>query len=105
MTLACVAYGMGKPMLTLDKADIPQAMKFSTFAVFCNGIAMCLLKVAIGLSLLRINLSRMFTIVIIGSIIISMGVNLTVFASSFGACKPMEKIWNKDPNLPGTCWP
>lgn len=92
-------------MYTLDSLDVVEAMKYSNFAVFCNGLAMAFLKVGIGASLLRINLSRVFSVVIILSIIVSLVVNLTVFGGSFAACQPIEKIWNKDPTLDGTCWP
>ncbi|PGH06725.1 hypothetical protein GX51_02166 [Blastomyces parvus] len=105
LTIAGVMYGSGKPFLTLDIADVVQCMKYSTFAIFCNGIAMAMLKLGIGSSLLRLNLSKVFNIGIIVCIVISLIVNLTVFPTTFGGCKPIEKAWNKDPNLPGSCWP
>lgn len=92
-------------MYSLDSPDIIAAMKFSNFAVFCNGFAMALLKVGIGMSLLRIQLNRAFSVIVILAIIASLLVNLTVLGGSFAACKPMEKIWNKDPSIEGTCWP
>jgi hypothetical protein len=105
LTLACAAHGYGQTMYSLDFSDILAAMKYSNFAVFCNGVAMALLKVGIGMSLLRIKLSRVFNIIIILAIVVSLLVNLTVFGGSFAACTPMEKNWNKDPTLEGTCWP
>ncbi|EEQ90737.1 uncharacterized protein BDCG_05857 [Blastomyces dermatitidis ER-3] len=105
LTIAGVLYGSGKPFLTLDIADVVQCMKYSTFAIFCNGVAMALLKVGIGSSLLRLNLSKFFNFGIIACIVISLIVNLTVFPTTFAGCKPIEKAWNKDPTLPGTCWP
>lgn len=65
---------------------------------------MALLKVGIGTSLLRIKLNRVFSVIIIMTIILSLIVNLTVFGGTFGACQPIEKIWNKDPKIPGKCW-
>jgi hypothetical protein len=63
---------------------------------------MCLVKVAIGISLLRIKLSKRFTWVIYACIVVSVLVNLTVLAQ-FSSCTPTEKIWN--PSIEGTCWP
>ncbi|KLJ11507.1 hypothetical protein EMPG_13312 [Blastomyces silverae] len=105
LTIAGVVYGSGKPFLTLDIADVVQCMKYSTFAIFCNGVAMACLKVAIGSSLLRLNLSKAFNLGIIACIVVSLIVNLTVFPTTFAGCKPIEKTWNKDPTLAGTCWP
>lgn len=105
LALASVAHGYGKTMYSLEPPDIAEAMKCSNFAVFCNGIAMATLKVGIGMSLLRINLNQAFKIVIIASIVLSLIVNLTVFGGSFAACRPIEKIWDKDPRIEGTCWP
>ncbi|EEH34945.1 hypothetical protein PAAG_05992 [Paracoccidioides lutzii Pb01] len=105
LTIAGVVYGSGKPFLTLDIADVVQAMKCSTFAILCNGIAMALLKVGLGTSLLRLDLSKFFNIVIAACIVLSLLVNLTVLPTTFGGCRPMKKIWNKDPKIPGTCWP
>ncbi|EER37454.1 conserved hypothetical protein [Histoplasma capsulatum var. duboisii H88] len=105
LTIAGVKYGSGKPFLTLDIADVVQCMKFSTFAILCNGLAMAFLKVGIGSSLLRLDLSRVFNFCVIACIAISLIVNLTVIPTTFAGCKPLEKTWNKDPTLAGTCWP
>lgn len=91
--------------MTLDIADVVQCMKFSTFAILCNGLAMAFLKVGIGSSLLRLDLSRVFNFCVIACIAISLIVNLTVIPTTFAGCKPLEKTWNKDPTLAGTCWP
>ncbi|PGH00983.1 hypothetical protein AJ79_08047 [Helicocarpus griseus UAMH5409] len=105
LTYAGAAHGDGKPFLTVDKADVVQSMKYTNFGVFCNGLGMAFLKVGIGCSLLRIDLSRVFNIIVIMCMVLSLLVNLTVFGGTFGACTPIEKIWNKDPELPGNCWP
>ncbi|PGH33029.1 hypothetical protein GX50_04175 [[Emmonsia] crescens] len=105
LTIAGIAHGSGKPFLTLDIADVVQAMKFSTFAILCNGLAMAFLKVGIGFSLLRLNLSKIFNLAVIACIVISLIVNLTVIPTTFAGCTPINKTWNKDPRIPGSCWP
>lgn len=64
---------------------------------------MCTLKVSIGVSLLRLQLSKRFNIVIWISIVISLLVNLTVFPGTFAACRPIARVWDR--NIPGHCWP
>ncbi|OJD14193.1 hypothetical protein AJ78_05433 [Emergomyces pasteurianus Ep9510] len=105
LTIAGIAYGSGKQFKTLKIADVAQTMKYSTFAIFCNGLAMGFLKIGIGSSLLRLNLSKMFNIAVIACIVVSIIVNFTVFPTTFAGCKPLEKTWNKDPRLGGSCWP
>jgi hypothetical protein len=80
-------------------------MKFVNFGVFCNGIAMATIKISIGISLLRLSLSKRFNILVWIAIVISLLVNLSVFISTLAVCVPMRKIWNKDPTIEGTCWP
>ncbi|OAX78858.1 hypothetical protein ACJ72_06828 [Emergomyces africanus] len=105
LTIAGVIYGSGKQFKTLDIADVVQTMKYSTFAIFCNGLAMGFLKIGIGSSLLRLNLSKMFNMAVIACIVISLIVNFTVFPTTFAGCTPLKKSWNKDPRIEGSCWP
>jgi hypothetical protein len=76
---------------------------YSNFAIFCNGIAMCAMKLGIGISLLRLQLSKHFNTAVYVAIIISLAVNLTVLFSCFAICRPIERIWNL--GIDGKCWP
>lgn len=80
-------------------------MKYSNFSILCNGIAMAALKVGIGISLLRVRLSPKFNAIVWFAIVLSVLVNFPVFPSTLATCKPMRKIWNKDPTIEGSCWP
>jgi hypothetical protein len=78
-------------------------MMYSNFAIFCNGIAMCAMKLGIGISMLRLQLSKRFNIAVYVAIAISLVVNLTVFFGCFAICRPIERIWNL--GVEGHCWP
>lgn len=101
-TFACIAHGLGISRFEDDTINISAALKFSQFAIFCNGIAMCALKVSIGVSLLRLQLSKVFNAIVWTSIVVSVLVNLTVFLGTFATCRPMARIWNR--TIPGECW-
>lgn len=66
--------------------DFILILKYTQFAIFCNGIAMMLMKLGIGLSLLRIHLSKTFNAAVIVCIVLSLLVNGTVFLGTFGLC-------------------
>jgi hypothetical protein len=80
-------------------------MKYSNFSILCNGVAMASLKISLGLSLLRVRLSKKFNIMIWVAMVLSILVNFPVFPSTLAMCNPMKKIWNKDPTIEGSCWP
>lgn len=103
LTLAGVSYGSGQTIEVLDLANVPYVMKFSNFAIFCNGIAMCAMKVGIGISMLRLQLSKRFNIAVYVAIVLSVIVNLTVLFGCFATCRPIERIWNL--GVEGKCWP
>lgn len=106
LILAALSHGYGRTVLQIeDTNDVVNALKYSNFVVLCNGIAMAALKVAIGLSLLRVHLSQKFNVMIWIAMVLSLLVNSPVFASTLAFCRPMRKIWNKDPAIEGSCWP
>jgi hypothetical protein len=82
--------------------DLVPLLKFIQVSIFTNGIEMCLLKVGIGISLLRLRLSKTFNYAVYGCIVLSLLVNLIVFPGFFGQCRPMARLWDK--TIPGTCW-
>jgi hypothetical protein len=82
--------------------DLVPLLKFIQVSIFTNGIEMCLLKVGIGISLLRLRLSKTFDYAVYGCIVLSLLVNLIVIPGFFGQCRPMARLWDK--TIPGTCW-
>lgn len=106
LIVAAVSHGYGRTVGQIDDMnDVVSALKYSNFTVLCNGIAMAALKVAIGLSLLRVHLSQKFNAMIWIAMVLSLLVNFPVFPSTLAFCRPMRKIWNKEPTMDGSCWP
>ncbi|RMZ86506.1 hypothetical protein DV736_g6268, partial [Chaetothyriales sp. CBS 134916] len=89
-----VIHGLGLPVARVELADFFMVIKYTTFAIFCNGIAMGTLKTGIGLSLLRLRLSKYFNWAVIASIVLSLLINLIVFPGTFGICTPLRKMGN-----------
>ncbi|KIX05366.1 uncharacterized protein Z518_06238 [Rhinocladiella mackenziei CBS 650.93] len=100
LTITCVSHGLGLTISKVEGPDIVAVLKYSQFAIFCNGIAMGTMKLGIGLSLIRLQLSKRFNILVTICIVLSVLVNGTVFLGTFALCR---KIWNRA--VPGTCWP
>lgn len=106
LMLVAVSHGYGQTVGQIEEMnDVVNALKYSNFVVLCNGIAMAALKVAIGMSLLRVHLSPKFNVMIWLAMVLSLLVNSPVFPSTLAFCRPMRKIWNKDPAIEGSCWP
>ncbi|KIW58019.1 hypothetical protein PV05_02571 [Exophiala xenobiotica] len=103
LTIAQVTRGLGLTISKVQPSNFVPMLKYTQFAIFTNGISMCFMKVGIGLSLLRLNLSKPLNWAVVGCIILSLLVNLIVFPGIFGQCQPMNKLW--DPSVEGTCWP
>ncbi len=103
LTIAQVTRGLGLTISKVQPSNFVPMLKYTQFAIFTNGISMCFMKVGIGLSLLRLNLSKPLNWAVVGCIILSLLVNLIVFPGVFGQCQPMNKLW--DPSVEGTCWP
>ena len=101
--VASAVNGYGRPMSTIPPDRMLEALKFSNFGILANGVAMGTMKMSIGFSMLRIQLSRIFTALIWFTMAVSVVVNFNVLVGCFKSCTPIEKIWN--PSLPGTCWP
>jgi uncharacterized membrane protein len=106
LVITASTYGYGRSIADFtDMRDVAQAMKYSNFSILCNGIAMGTLKISLGISLLRVRLSKIFNIMIWVAMVVSVLVNFAVFPSTLAMCTPMKKIWNKDPTIDGSCWP
>ncbi|EXJ76306.1 uncharacterized protein A1O5_00814 [Cladophialophora psammophila CBS 110553] len=103
LTIAQMKKGLGLTISQVKLADLVPLLKYTQFAIFLNGIGMCFMKVGIGLSLLRLSLSKTFNYAVMGCIVLSLLVNLIVFPGVFAQCQPMNKLWN--PSIEGTCWP
>jgi hypothetical protein len=102
LTILEAKYGLGRPITTVDLPDIIKVLKYTTFAIFVNGLSMGFLKIGIGIGLLRLRLSKVFNYAVIIAVLISSLVNFIVFPGTFGQCRPLAKQWN--PSLPGNCW-
>jgi hypothetical protein len=102
VTIKTATLGLGLTFLDLNLDNLPDLLKFVQISIFLNGVEMCALKVGIGLSLLRLRLSKVFNWAVIGCIIVSLLVNLIVFPGFFAQCRPMARLWDK--SIPGTCW-
>ncbi|EHY58977.1 hypothetical protein HRR83_001759 [Exophiala dermatitidis] len=104
LTIACATHGLG---LTISRVnithDLPLILKYTQFAILCNAMAMMLMKLGIGLTLIRLHLSKAFNMVVIACIVLTILVNGVAVPGVFASCTPLAKEWHK--NLPGKCWP
>jgi hypothetical protein len=103
LTIKQVKLGLGLTITQVKLSNLVPMLKFTQFAIFVNGLGMCFMKVGIGLSLLRLSLSKRFNWAVLACIVLSMCVNLIVFPGVFAQCRPVNKLWNTA--LKGTCWP
>ena len=105
LTIVMVDYGYAKTKALLQSPEMTEALKYPNFALLNNGFAMALLKISIGLSLLRLQLGKGMVWIVWSSIFLSVMVNGLVVVTTLFGCRLLAAVWDRSLMPVATCLP
>ncbi|OJJ42446.1 hypothetical protein ASPZODRAFT_137257 [Penicilliopsis zonata CBS 506.65] len=102
--LLAVKYGYGQHVKTLlvTGPNPATALKYQIVSEATNMFAMMALKMSLGMSFVRLRLTKAITASIYGTMAVALLCNLCALIAILGQCRPMARAW--DQAVDGTCW-
>jgi hypothetical protein len=98
-----IIHGAGRHMGDIPLEDLPKGLKLNFISQPIYLIAICVTKLAVGATLLRIASTKFYRHLIIGIMAFMTIYTIACFFTVVLQCTDIRTLW--DPSIPANCWP